>query len=184
MLPWSIDKIAEVFVGHDVRSISFAVQCGVLLCSEVARGLCLVSKRLQRCHFLYLFFSFSTLGIAYMVWNLGKDRVICAPESWLQPHACWHILTAVALALMVSVVLLKDEEDIMQASRPPESQYRYEINDAIFDREAQLGTPQSTKSPNHDAPSLLGLSMAGLESGMSSSSSMQHLYKSNALFYL
>jgi hypothetical protein len=36
--------------------------------------------------------------VAFAVWNLGRnDSAFCRPESWLQPHALWHLLFALAL---------------------------------------------------------------------------------------
>jgi hypothetical protein len=38
---------------------------------------------------------------AFAVWNLGRnDRPSCDPASWLQPHALWHLLFALALYFM------------------------------------------------------------------------------------
>jgi hypothetical protein len=39
----------------------------------------------------------TSLALAYYIWNLDKARVFSAPESWLQGHALWHLLTAVSL---------------------------------------------------------------------------------------
>src|SRR5262249_44255302 len=35
-----------------------------------------------------------TLGAAFGVWVLDVTKVLCAPRSWLQGHALWHILCA------------------------------------------------------------------------------------------
>lgn len=35
---------------------------------------------------------------AFAVWNFGRtEDPICRPESWLQPHALWHLLFALAI---------------------------------------------------------------------------------------
>ena len=36
------------------------------------------------------------MALAFVIWILDFTRVVCAPESWLQGHAAWHILGAVA----------------------------------------------------------------------------------------
>jgi hypothetical protein len=36
-----------------------------------------------------------TMAAAFVIWNLGKG-VWCDPHSWLQAHAVWHLLGAVA----------------------------------------------------------------------------------------
>jgi hypothetical protein len=36
--------------------------------------------------------------VAFAVWNFGKnDCPFCRPDSWLQPHALWHLLFALAI---------------------------------------------------------------------------------------
>jgi hypothetical protein len=34
--------------------------------------------------------------LAFVIWILDRERVLCAPESLLQGHAVWHILGAIA----------------------------------------------------------------------------------------
>jgi hypothetical protein len=35
---------------------------------------------------------------AFAIWNFGKnDCAFCRPDSWLQPHALWHLLFALAI---------------------------------------------------------------------------------------
>lgn len=35
---------------------------------------------------------------AFAVWNFGRtEDSVCRPESWLQPHALWHLLFALAI---------------------------------------------------------------------------------------
>ncbi len=43
--------------------------------------------------------SVGTLLVAFVIWNL-EQHVWCDPESWLQGHAVWHLLCAVAAYLM------------------------------------------------------------------------------------
>ncbi len=38
--------------------------------------------------------------IAFLIWTLDLARVVCSPESWLQGHGLWHILTAAAVGLV------------------------------------------------------------------------------------
>jgi dihydroceramidase len=35
--------------------------------------------------------------LAFAIWGLDQSRTLCAPESWLQGHAVWHLLGAVAV---------------------------------------------------------------------------------------
>lgn len=36
------------------------------------------------------------LGAGFALWVLDITRVVCAPDSWLQGHAAWHVLGAAA----------------------------------------------------------------------------------------
>jgi Ceramidase len=40
-----------------------------------------------------------TKAIAFTIWNLDQNGVVCTPESLLQGHAVWHVLGAAALWL-------------------------------------------------------------------------------------
>lgn len=42
----------------------------------------------------WLVLALATLGLAWIIWLTDITRVICAPASWLQGHAVWHILGA------------------------------------------------------------------------------------------
>lgn len=44
--------------------------------------------------------AFVSLALAFYLWNLDVARRFTAPESWLQGHALWHLLTAVTLGAM------------------------------------------------------------------------------------
>lgn len=35
--------------------------------------------------------------VAFVIWGLDQARVVCAPASWAQGHAVWHLLGAVAV---------------------------------------------------------------------------------------
>ena len=36
------------------------------------------------------------MGLAFVIWILDFTRILCRPESWIQGHAVWHVLGAVA----------------------------------------------------------------------------------------
>ncbi|MGH7598483.1 MAG: ceramidase domain-containing protein [bacterium] len=40
------------------------------------------------------------LIIAFVIWTLDITKVLCNPNSWLQGHALWHILGALAAGLL------------------------------------------------------------------------------------
>ena len=43
-----------------------------------------------------LWIAVAIMGLAFIVWILDFTRVLCWPESWMQGHAVWHVLGAVA----------------------------------------------------------------------------------------
>ena len=40
------------------------------------------------------------LGIGFCIWTLDVTNVLCAPNSWAQGHAIWHILGAIATGFL------------------------------------------------------------------------------------
>lgn len=45
----------------------------------------------------WLWAGLSVFGLAYAVWMLDDSHAWCEPHSWLQGHALWHVLGAVAV---------------------------------------------------------------------------------------
>lgn len=87
-----------MFVDVDVVMLVFPVQVALAGGSELFRGCCRIpSACVFRRHFAVWCTAFVLTGSAYALWMLGVNRVVCDPDSWLQPHAWWHILTGVAL---------------------------------------------------------------------------------------
>lgn len=48
----------------------------------------------------YLYAALATFSLAYGIWNLDVSGILCEPESWLQGHAIWHILSAAAAGML------------------------------------------------------------------------------------
>ncbi len=44
--------------------------------------------------------SVASLALGYAMWMLDETGAWCAPTSWLQGHAVWHLLTALAAGLL------------------------------------------------------------------------------------
>jgi hypothetical protein len=40
--------------------------------------------------------AWGTLILAFVIWMLDITKILCNPNSWLQGHALWHLLGAVA----------------------------------------------------------------------------------------
>ncbi|WP_404383513.1 ceramidase domain-containing protein [Knoellia locipacati] len=93
--------VAE-FVSADVPVVMTVGNAvfGVMLLA--ALGLeALSRRRTTRLDLRWGLASVATLVVAFAIWNTGKDGgVLCDPGSWLQPHAVWHVLDAVAAWLL------------------------------------------------------------------------------------
>jgi hypothetical protein len=48
----------------------------------------------------YIYSALGLLLAAFVIWILDITRLTCSPESWLQGHAVWHILCALATLLL------------------------------------------------------------------------------------
>ena len=54
-------------------------------------------QRRRRQAVRWLALSGVTMGVARLCWDLDKARKFSGPESWLQGHSIWHLLTALSL---------------------------------------------------------------------------------------
>ena len=48
----------------------------------------------------FLVAAIASLVMACSAWILDVTRVVCAPDSWLQGHAMWHVLMAAVIGWM------------------------------------------------------------------------------------
>ncbi|HWJ99229.1 MAG TPA: ceramidase domain-containing protein [Xanthobacteraceae bacterium] len=75
-------------------SAAFALLIVIATAFEVANSLTQKVRREDKWG-VYAAISFV---VAFAIWNLGRnDHPSCDPVSWLQPHAIWHLLFALAL---------------------------------------------------------------------------------------
>ncbi|KAK3255056.1 hypothetical protein CYMTET_35747 [Cymbomonas tetramitiformis] len=59
----------------------------------------------------YLITGLVVFLMAYAVWYLDLDKIICDPKSWMQGHAIWHALSATAVFLVYKHYELSATED-------------------------------------------------------------------------
>jgi hypothetical protein len=79
----------------EVRRSLFAV---VLLAAIIVE-LVFARPRRPEVKTSYYLMGILTKAIAFTIWNLDQNGVVCTPESLLQGHAVWHVLGASALWL-------------------------------------------------------------------------------------
>lgn len=64
-----------------------------------------------RIHYVWLAAATLTFAAGYGIWMLDNERLWCAPESLLQGHALWHVLSALA-AGMVALYYRSENTDV------------------------------------------------------------------------
>jgi hypothetical protein len=57
-------------------------------------------KRRPRMTMAFLYAGLVSLVMACAIWILDVTRVVCAPGSWFQGHAMWHVLMAALIGFM------------------------------------------------------------------------------------
>lgn len=88
--------IAALVVLPEVRRWLFAV----LLIGAI--GVEMVFARPQRpgARVAYFLWGLVVMGIAFGIWILDQNGIVCAPHSLWQGHALWHLLGATSLGLL------------------------------------------------------------------------------------
>jgi hypothetical protein len=77
----------------DLRRYTFAIVLIIGLIMEYVY----YRQRKPTITFAWLQRGLVIFALAYGIWILDNARLVCAPESWLQGHAAWHLLGAVAV---------------------------------------------------------------------------------------
>jgi hypothetical protein len=54
------------------------------------------SKKTVMINSRFLQAAWGTLFLAFVIWTLDITKILCHPTSWLQGHALWHLLGAIA----------------------------------------------------------------------------------------
>jgi hypothetical protein len=80
----------------DVRRYAFAF----ILIAAIIVELVYIRLRRARLKTSLFYTGIALFALAFGIWILDNTRVLCAPASALQGHAAWHVLGAVAAALL------------------------------------------------------------------------------------
>jgi hypothetical protein len=75
----------------DLRRYTFAI---VLIVGLIAEFIYLRRHPIITARWLYL--GLGLFALAYVIWILDNSHTLCAPDSFLQGHAIWHLLGACA----------------------------------------------------------------------------------------
>jgi hypothetical protein len=71
-----------------------------LLLAVAVSKLVVRRKRRPRMTMAFLYAGLVSLVVACAIWILDVTRVVCAPGSWFQGHAMWHVLMAVLIGFI------------------------------------------------------------------------------------
>ena len=102
---WRLSTSASAFGFVAVNAGLMAAQVRVPAVRRVTFGLLLVSAlavewRSSRMGRTWLSGGASLMVVAFLIWILDRERLVCAPFSLIQGHAVWHVLGAAAAACL------------------------------------------------------------------------------------
>jgi hypothetical protein len=80
----------------DLRRFAFAF---ILLAAIIAEWLFMRARRATMNRKLFIA-GIGLFALAFVIWILDNERILCAPEALAQGHAVWHLLGSVAVALL------------------------------------------------------------------------------------
>jgi hypothetical protein len=80
----------------DLRRTLFGILLAIALSLEIYYAISRKPAIRARWFYAGLF----VFTIAYGIWTIDADRIMCSPESWIQGHAIWHLLGAVSNILL------------------------------------------------------------------------------------
>lgn len=93
-------KAAGLYAQVDVPIVDYTGSAAFALLIALAAAFELIntlSHKVRRQDKWGIYAALSFL-VAFAIWNFGRnDHPFCDPASWLQPHALWHLLFALAL---------------------------------------------------------------------------------------
>lgn len=75
---------------------------GGLVAAAVALEFIVRKKNPLAARVAWLHGALSAFGLAFLIWTLDITKIACEPASWMQGHAAWHILGAVAGGMLYS----------------------------------------------------------------------------------
>lgn len=69
---------------------------GLMILATLVPEYRLRAKKMVVINSRFLHAAWGTLILAFVIWTLDISKILCNPNSWLQGHALWHLLGAVA----------------------------------------------------------------------------------------
>ena len=69
---------------------------GLLIAAVLITAMLIGRKRGADPASRHLWIAAAIMAVAFVIWTLDITRTVCSPASWIQGHAVWHVLGAVA----------------------------------------------------------------------------------------
>lgn len=69
---------------------------GLLIAAVLITAMLIGRKRGADPASRHLWIAAAIMAVAFVIWTLDVTRTVCSPASWIQGHAVWHVLGAVA----------------------------------------------------------------------------------------
>jgi predicted membrane channel-forming protein YqfA (hemolysin III family) len=79
----------------DVRRIVFALLVVAVLAIETR-----IQVKTRSADSRYIIAGMICLAVGFGIWYLDQSKILCAPDSPIQGHAIWHILSAASAGLL------------------------------------------------------------------------------------
>lgn len=73
---------------------------GALMLATIALEIWIQRTRRPRIETRWFVAALASFFAGYGIWLLDNARILCAPTSWIQGHAIWHLLTALSAGLL------------------------------------------------------------------------------------
>ena len=94
-IAYALINVALGIVSALYPAIRVCTFTGFVYAGLAAETLVLLFRRPKN-QIVYLLAGLGCFGLAYWIWILDRNRILCDPGSWLQGHAVWHLLTALS----------------------------------------------------------------------------------------
>lgn len=73
---------------------------GILILGTILLEATAFKKKVKNGDLKYLFYGLALFLLAFIFWFFDYTKIICYPNSYLQGHSIWHILSALAVLMM------------------------------------------------------------------------------------
>lgn len=73
---------------------------GILLVLALGLEIYYATSQKPQIRAIWFYGGLAMFALAYGIWIIDDERILCSPESWLQGHALWHLLGAISNGML------------------------------------------------------------------------------------